>query len=540
MWIRDSKEEPMPHPLVNIIARGYFPKELPPPFRTTLFAAFCESAPAAAMKLELTKATLKNNRVTKPAVHNLARAGTLRRKLSLPNPISQYQVASVVVDHWLEIKKKCKQSAISLTTPKYSKFASRSISPAGDFDTIPLARAKSRAGARYLLTADVSQFYPSIYTHSIAWALHSKAVAKTQSSNYKLLGNVLDLALRNGQDKQTIGIPIGPDTSLVVAEILASAIDQRLQGAIARRGYRYIDDISCGFRTVAEAEAALGQLQHLVSEHQLQLNPRKTKITELPGALEARWVPHLRLFKIRGLKPSAQQTDIFAFFGRAFELATEAREEAILRYAIRRMRSVNVLERNWTLYQSLLLQCVSVEPGTTATVIQELYRYHLLMPLDKVAISECLECLIEEHAPLHHGSEVVWAIWGAIVLGCHLSSTAIEKALEMPDSCVALCALHAINVGAVVGPVNLTGLQAMMHGPELFDERWLLAYEANIKGWLPNVGGVDFVAADKYFGPMKLAGVSFYEMGAKLPVDPKQPIDVDTDVESLLVSLASG
>lgn len=156
-----------------------------------------------------------------------------------------------------------------------------------------MARARSRVASRYLLTTDLSQFYPSIYTHSIPWSLHTKSVAKARQNDYTLLGNVLDLATRNGQYRQTAGIPIGTDTSLVIAEAILSSVDAKLGVAIAKRGFRYIDDIGCGFRTITEAEETLGQLHHLIGDLQLQLNPRKTRITELPSELEASWVPHL-------------------------------------------------------------------------------------------------------------------------------------------------------------------------------------------------------------------------------------------------------
>jgi hypothetical protein len=44
----------------------------------------------------------------------------------------------------------------------------------------------------------------------------------------------------------------------------------------------------------------------------------------------------------------------------------------------------------------------------------------------------------------------------------------------------------------------------------LYDEQWLLAYEANVKGWLPSVGGGDHVNADPGFSFLKNAGVEFY------------------------------
>ncbi|MEF8719478.1 MAG: RNA-directed DNA polymerase [Candidatus Accumulibacter necessarius] len=299
----------MTSPLSNLLARGYFPKELPPPFNTRSFGAFADTAPAA-IHLNTTKKGMKSNLTTQPAIHNLARSGTLRRKLSIPNPVNQYQVARAIVEGWKTVKTACALSPFSLTTPRYLKHGARAINPVSAFDAIPVARARSRTASRYLLTTDLSQFYPSIYTHSIPWALHTKSVAKAKQNDYTLLGNVLDLAIRNGQDKQTIGIPIGPDTSLVIAEVILSSVDSRLGGAITKRGFRYIDDIGCGFRTIAEAEETLGQLQHLIGDLQLQLNPKKTRIIELPSEIEASWVPHLRLFAFRASSASAQRTDL--------------------------------------------------------------------------------------------------------------------------------------------------------------------------------------------------------------------------------------
>jgi len=170
------------------------------------------------------------------------------------------------------------------------------------------------------------------------------------------------------------------------------------------------------------------------------------------------------------------------------------------------------------------------------------------MPLDRPRITESIEQLIEEHAPLHHGSEVVWALWGAICLGYNLSASVVQTALLAIDPCVALCALHAIANGLVVGPVNLAALEALMHEAELFEDNWLLVYEANVKGWLPNLGGTDFVGANKYFGLMKSAGVSFYDTTATLGVmvkpartDVYEADDPDMDIElDELLETASG
>ena len=45
---------------------------------------------------------------------------------------------------------------------------------------------------------------------------------------------------------------------------------------------------------------------------------------------------------------------------------------------------------------------------------------------------------------------------------------------------------------------------------ELYDEHWLLAYEANVKGWLPSVGSSDHVREPAEFNFLKRNKVEFY------------------------------
>ncbi len=73
-------------------------------------------------------------------------------------------------------------------------------------------RARVYAQGRYLLRTDISRFYPSVYTHSIPWAIHGKEYSKQHRFD-KNLGNQLDKLVQSCQYGQTNGIPIGPDTT---------------------------------------------------------------------------------------------------------------------------------------------------------------------------------------------------------------------------------------------------------------------------------------------------------------------------------------
>jgi hypothetical protein len=74
----------MASPLLTLLAKGYFPKELAPPFNTRSFAAFCDASVPGAFELNTRR--LRENVFSRPASHNLARAGTLRRELCIPIP----------------------------------------------------------------------------------------------------------------------------------------------------------------------------------------------------------------------------------------------------------------------------------------------------------------------------------------------------------------------------------------------------------------------------------------------------------------------
>jgi hypothetical protein len=257
-----------------------------------------------------------------------------------------------------------------------------------------------------VLQTDINLFYPSIYTHTIPWAIHGKATAKANRSN-KLLGNLLDSPARCGQDQQTIGIPIGPDTSLLLAEILLAAVDAQLLKHLPQfRGYRHVDDYEFAFPTAAAADEALATLQSTLAACELQLNPRKTRIVDLPLPLETPWAPEIRLYRVRS-GSKGQATDVIDVFSKAFEFARVHREDSVIKYAVVRMRSEVINQSNWDLYENLLLQSAVAEPGTLDVVLVELYRYQQAgYPVDTNKLAATFFEVVKTHAPLEHGSEV--------------------------------------------------------------------------------------------------------------------------------------
>lgn len=80
-------------------------------------------------------------------------------------------------------------------------------------------------GARYLVHADVSNCFPSIYTHALSWALVGKEVAKQNQKDSSQWYNELDFRTRNVKHGETHGLLIGPHVSNLLSEIILVKID---------------------------------------------------------------------------------------------------------------------------------------------------------------------------------------------------------------------------------------------------------------------------------------------------------------------------
>jgi hypothetical protein len=503
--------------LYHLLRDGYFPKELPPAFNTILFSELMVSNKAP-LPPDF-KINLKKPLIAKRTEHNIARVGTFGRKLSIPNPITHFFLCEEIEKNWPALKKEAFSSCLSKSKPIPAINSIRALSPNHPPNELPFLRARYRMGSRYLLKTDVKDFYHSIYTHSISWALHTKSSAKEKRKPEELLGNSLDQLIRNCQDAQTTGIPVGPDTSFLLSEILLSSIDKYivkkfhdLTGSNLK-GFRWMDDYELCFSNSHEAEIALNCIESALSQFELGLNPRKTMIRKLPIALEDHWSRELRIFVIRDSK--AQLNDIISYFSRAFELAEEYPGKPVLKYAINRFRSMiinkKVKQSVWPMLRDLMLECVINEPGTIDYVLKLFVNFfNNEYPIDSNQLTEVLNSQIINHAPLGHGSEVAWSLWGSILFELKLYPKTAQIISEIEDSVVALLALDAESRGLFQEPLEKGVWLQFMNKQGLYGEQWLLSYEANIKKWLP-VNDRDYVNSDSRFNFLKKNRIEFYD-----------------------------
>lgn len=134
----------------------------------------------------------------------------------------------------------------------------------------------------YLFDTDIADCYGSIYTHSLAWAVETKAIAKSNYSQ-SLLGNKIDKIIQNMQYGQTNGVPQGSVLIDFVAEILLGYIDEELSVKLQADGIddykilRYRDDYRIFVNNYNDGSRILKLLSEVLLELGLHLNANKTK-----------------------------------------------------------------------------------------------------------------------------------------------------------------------------------------------------------------------------------------------------------------------
>lgn len=490
-----------------LIRSGYLHNHAIPPLTTELLADCLPKLPS-----DPTDVLWKTPAYSRCCPHSVPKKDLARRTLAIPNPQHQIPLCMKLQEHWAEIEAHCKRSPLSLTTPIIQTGAATRALAAPDFGLLAHERTLRSIGCRYHLYADLNRFYGSIYSHSISWALHGKETARKDRTD-KLAGNQIDKFLRATQDRQSVGIPIGPDSSQIIAEVVATSIDLGLPNST--HGARFVDDYHLYFRSQAECERSMANLHTNSRLFELEVNDSKSVIEPLPDVYDPRWKLDLREYPFKNPVTGA---DLQNFFGLAFEHHHRNSAGGVLSYAVR--RSEELLQRaqgsqkvrfgeldlgelptspfgdekEWRLYQALLFRCLIAEPSCFPAVNRGLQALFLWHQVDVNQLRPVLESICLHHAPLQNGYEVAWAIWTAILFSCPLSDEVADVVSRVDDDTVALTGLHAREQGLLGVDKDLLWRHWLTKS-SLNSEHWLFAYEAPMHGWVEpdkHIGGHPF------------------------------------------------
>ena len=519
----------------DLLEFGYFPKELPPAFSTETLANKFIEINTQCQALSITK-----NSPSKLLEYSIPKKDYIRRKLSIPNPFHQSDLSQKICDKWNEIDAFCQKSKISASRPveNTSKDTdSRAITTLKEFYEFQKDCIIDSFDKMYELKVDITWFYHSIYTHTIPWALHTKQTAKARKYDKTLLGNNLDTLIRNCQHGQTIGIPVGPDTSLVIAEIIACFIDQELQEKFPDiKGYRYFDDYFLFFTRREKAEEVFRFLQSTLNDFQLTPNETKTIISQYPLPFDTVWATSISTFNLRNGEKE-QEKDLWKYFNLVFELFNKYMNDPVLIYALRRIGNYNIDSNNWKLFQSFILKCTLLDPRTIKDVIRILLANKKYV--ENKTIESVTEQLFDYHIVKGHSYEIAWTLWLAKTFDIKINEENANYIFNSNDVIPIIIALDLKHNGLIDSKVDTSHLIDGLTKESLLEEKWLLTYESIIKGWLTPKDTTIF-DDNPYFKILKQNGVNFYDETKQLSPVVVQIEPIKPHVEEVILPDTSG
>lgn len=160
---------------------------------------------------------------------------------------------------------------------------------------------------KHILKLDISNFYSSIYTHIIPWALHDESVAKKDRRDNNLLGNKIDKKYQYMNYGETVSIPQGNIVSDFMAEFLLRYIDSLLVVALEKKDIkykilRYRDDYRIFTQNKEDEQIKKKELVTILGRHKLSINESKTKsssdlIVDSMKEDKVYWIEHDPLIK---------------------------------------------------------------------------------------------------------------------------------------------------------------------------------------------------------------------------------------------------
>jgi hypothetical protein len=457
----------------TLLAKGYFPKELPPSFVTEHFAQYATSHAGRATIAAYRPA----NSFTECVTYELALPGGGRRSLGLPHPGSYATLALLVAQAFRRLLKKAAGSKCTRSRPIYVSDGERALRPSIRASNLGRERAVVRGGARYVLKVDISQFYPSLYTHAIGWAIDPKLRKRANWKNSALLGKRIDQALMDLQGKISHGIPIGNDISFLLAEVVLAEVDKTLR-LPHRTAVRWFDDYEIACSSIEEAERWLARLQSAMTSFRLKLNPAKTKIIALPDPALDGWQTEL---VDAARRPLIRPTEMLGFFDRAFRLRAANADAPVLNYALGllfRLRSPG--NHVASIAQSAITQAILAEPGSAQKGLALLTYWRLNgLILDEELLARTISQMIVQQRHRGFSSDVSWGLFFCLQQNLTLSKRAVESLASCDDNCILLQALQLRDEGLLPKTFESRALATASKQFDIDGPDWLLHYEAH-------------------------------------------------------------
>lgn len=484
--------------LMGLLEYGYFTDKIIPIFSSKQFYKFIISQDAKNFLSNNKK--LKYSSISHRRLSNKAKT----RIFSIPHPHIYSQICNFIKCNWMKINAllamrwqgiqynmACVRKIKGTNKIFEMNYASRTNIPAVEYTNISI-------GAKYVVEADISNFFPSIYTHSLGWSIVGREKAyKNRKKDYWY--NELDRLIRNSQNEESHGIQIGPSTSNIIADIILSYVDKKLIDSNFKFR-RYIDDYKCYVKNKDEADKFILFLSDALNELRLNLNTQKTRVLELPTPLNSLWVRQLRGFnfykvsKGKILLDDRSISEISDFFDLAINLEKQEHNAAIFNYTIKMLLRAKKTPKAKNIFYNKALQLITIFPYL-ADFIPD-----ILVDTDRDVYEENIKYLIENSLDLSDWASASYSIYASLKSRRKIENFTdfIDKIILSKD-CILIFITYLYNKANNISNDRIIDFAKTIVAAELDDEYWVLIYELFKWGKLGKVKSIqEFTELKKY------------------------------------------
>jgi len=499
-----------------LIRTAYLPDEVPPAVTTRHFARYCETqfGSLKAQQGDLLKRTTNYDTFTAP------RTNSGRRNLAIVHPISQLAISLLITQHQREIRKAITKNGVSLYRTQSDLTNERAFLGL-DFEKrrVPVSEAFSKS--QYVLQADISRFFYTAYTHSIPWAIIGKEKVKDWLVNHKKKlsshwSNDFDRALQGCQSRETFGIPVGPDTSRIIAEMILSGVetDKELSHWLKDRpAFRLMDDYTIGFDDETSARKALAALRSALWKFNLQLNEEKTTVVHSRTPTRERWKLDFEAISTSAKKKETQEQQIYRLVELSLHFCQDAKSDTPAMWACRRLSNLKKVDDNLPVILDALFRLSREFPRCTSYVAGFLINHQDKCKAGAVRsrIVKWIRATLKANQVHSNDFEISWCLVICGVLEIKITKDDLHVGEGMPSAIVfaILGLLHGR--GLLEQPLSTWPWRKELKKSGLCGQYWLPFYEAILRGWTKDKTMVAAVNSDPVLSKMLTAKITFLE-----------------------------
>jgi hypothetical protein len=505
-----------------LLRSHYLADEFPVVVTTTPFASFC-----AANHRTLPNADEGLRRVTMHGTFSAHRTTATRRVLALPHPASQLALCQIIANNHDAIAQTIRRSEPSLYDTAEGLERDR-LFVGIDFGARTEREAEVLARYPFVLIADIGNFFHTIYSHSLPWAVLGKQTVKEvleldqkDARRHEFNGhwaNKLDVAIQRGNSRETFGIPVGPDTSRIIAEVLLSGLHTNPNAPFARilegrEGYRLVDDFFIGFDDEASARRCLDALRHALWEYNLHLNDGKTDIRRSTLFFDGGWKHEIDNFPIPEDDAPKQREAVQRLMEITLQNCHRRNDSLPASFFCARLTALPIMMTNFDFVRDCLLRVARDFTNCLKSVVRfvTLYRAHFGNADALNVMRRWCGQIFAAHGPRGHDLEIASALVVCGVLGISVDWTFLALG-ERPPSPVVLAVLGLLGADDLLEQPWDSWRPLPEDVGHLINGRyWLPHYEAVRRGWTGDASLIEAFAQDAFFTRLQDADVTFLD-----------------------------